>query len=161
MHLYTNKINDLRNQEKEPTRKMRNSLLPPRCRLAVARQSLLRKRRKNFFIHLCAKEWNSANGCTRLAQRGRPAYGVERTTRYNARPHCINAKKPPGTNRAFRIRIFISESRFERRGSKSKRPLRAMSCMNQAGKYTRYKDRGFCSPPINRTLILTEAISPL
>ena len=78
MHLYTNKINDLRNQEKEPTRKMRNSLLPPRCRLAVARQSLLRKRRKSGIRQTAAHALLSADG-PRTGSKGLRATMPDRT----------------------------------------------------------------------------------
>lgn len=146
-----------------------------KCEMAsfLFAMSLCRRKAKPFaemmkrisFIHLCAKERDLANGYIYLARCRRPA--SMRTDRRRSRtllqyPTTLHQrKKPPGTNRAFRVWVFISKSRLERRGSKPRRPRRAISSINQACKCARYKDRGFCSPPINRTLILTEAISPL
>ena len=62
-------------------------------------------------------------------------------------------KRPPGTNRVFRVWVFISKFNLKD-AAESPAALTCDSCINQACECARYKDRGFCSPPINRTLSL-------
>ena len=152
--------------KKRPTQKMRNGLFSLRdVPLPSQGKTLCEDDEKNFFYSFMCEERDSANDYIYLARCRRPASMCTDRRRNHTLlqyPTTLHQRKrPPGTNCVFRVWVFISKSRLERRGSKPRRPWRAISCINQACECARYKDRGFCSPPINRTLILTEAISPL
>lgn len=117
MHLYINEAGIFTIEKKSRLRKCEMTSL-------LFATSLCRRKTKPFakmmkrisFIHLCAKERDSANGYIYLARCRRPA--SMRTDR--RRSHTLlqypttlhQRKRPPGTNRVFRVWVFISKYRL-------------------------------------------------
>lgn len=127
MHFHINEAGIFAIEKKDRLRK---------CEMAsfLFAMSLCRRKAKPFakmmkrisFIHLCAKERDSANGYIYLARCRRPASMCTDRRRSHTLlqyPTTLHQRKrPPGTNCVFRVWVFISKSRLERRGSKPRRP---------------------------------------